>query len=148
MVDPALSEVPELHEQNAQAWSDVEYDFQSELVPNLWYLFHLSIHLLACSLIVKLMDPWGCEVESAVVVSKFEDDFTASRQDFEKLSDSAEYLAVLERKLKAVRSKNKVVENLSAYRADCINRLMRDGCDLDPVIGDTEAEKLLQDKEN
>ncbi|XP_028166226.1 uncharacterized protein LOC114357013 isoform X2 [Ostrinia furnacalis] len=90
------------------------------------------------------MDPWGCEVESAVVESKFEDNFTPS-QGFTKLSDSAQYLAVLERKLQVVRSQNKVLENLSAYREDCINRLMRDGCDLDPVIGDTEAEKLLQE---
>lgn len=100
---------------------------------------------MAFSLTVKLMDPWGSEVETAVVVPKFEDDFTGASQQFEKLSDSAEYLAVLERKLKAVRSKSKVVEDLSAYRADCINRLLRDGCDLDPVIGDTEAEKLLQE---
>ncbi|KAG6447492.1 hypothetical protein O3G_MSEX005022 [Manduca sexta] len=90
------------------------------------------------------MDPWGTEVEKSTVVSAFEDNFEPA-PEFEKLSDSEEYLAVLERKLKAVRSKNKVVENLSAYRADCIDRLLREGCDLDPVIGDTEAEKLLQE---
>lgn len=54
---------------------------------------------------------------------------------------------ITERKLKAVQNKNKVVENLSAYREDCLNRLMRDGCDLDPVIGDTDSEKLIQDQE-
>ncbi|CAK1587252.1 unnamed protein product [Parnassius mnemosyne] len=92
------------------------------------------------------MDPWGSEVKSGSVVSEFEDNFTSADADgFQKLSDSAEYLAILERKLKAVRSKNKVLENLAAYRADCIDRLMRDGCDLDPVIGDTESDKLLQD---
>ncbi|KAL0822040.1 hypothetical protein ABMA28_005412 [Loxostege sticticalis] len=90
------------------------------------------------------MDPWGCKVESSVAVSEFEDNFKPS-QESTKLADSAEYLAVLERKLQVVRSKNKVLENLSAYREDCINRLLRDGCDLDPVIGDTEAEKLLQE---
>ncbi|KPI99783.1 PREDICTED: uncharacterized protein LOC106126821 isoform X2 [Papilio xuthus] len=90
------------------------------------------------------MDPWGCEVVSESKVSAFEDNFKPS-EVFEKLSDSAEYLAILERKLKAVRSKNKVVENLAAYRADCLNRLLREGCDLDPVIGDTEDEKLLQE---
>lgn len=57
------------------------------------------------------------------------------------------YFFITERKLKAVRNKNKVVDNLSAYREDCLNRLMRDGCDLDPVIGDTDNEKLLQDQE-
>lgn len=40
------------------------------------------------------MDPWGCEVESAVAVSKFEDDF-APPQEPEKLADSEEYLAIL-----------------------------------------------------
>lgn len=57
------------------------------------------------------------------------------------------FLLLTERKLKAIRKKNKVVENLAAYRADCIHRLMREGCDLDPVIGDTEDEKLLQDEQ-
>ncbi|XP_011561477.3 uncharacterized protein LOC105391658 [Plutella xylostella] len=91
------------------------------------------------------MDPWGNNTEkSAVADPKFEDDFSPE-SSFAKLSDSAEYLAALERKLKSVRSKNKVLDNLSAYRADCIERLMRDGCDLDPVIGDTESEKLLQE---
>lgn len=55
------------------------------------------------------------------------------------------FFSFSERKLKAIKSKNKVVENLAAYRADCIDRLMREGCDLDPVIGDTEDEKLLQE---
>lgn len=93
------------------------------------------------------MDPWGSEVKHSEPVSEFEDNFKPSTQS-EKLADSAEYLAVLERKLKAVRSKNKVLENLSAYREDCINRLMRDGCDLDPVIGDTETLRLLQEPES
>ncbi|XP_068617654.1 uncharacterized protein [Battus philenor] len=90
------------------------------------------------------MDPWGCEVVEVTEVPEFEDNFTPAAE-VEKLSDSAEYIAILEKKLKAVRSKNKVVENLAAYRADCITRLMREGCDLDPVIGDTESEKLLKD---
>ncbi|XP_013195590.2 uncharacterized protein LOC106138848 [Amyelois transitella] len=90
------------------------------------------------------MDPWGDKVQTTAVVSEFEDNFKPEPQ-VEKLSDSAEYLAILERKLKQIRNKNKVVENLSAYRADCIDRLMREGCDLDPVIGDTESEKLLQE---
>ncbi|KAJ0174450.1 hypothetical protein K1T71_009558 [Dendrolimus kikuchii] len=90
------------------------------------------------------MDPWGNGKASIAAVTQFEDNFEPAKE-FEKLADSDEYLAVLERKLKAVRSKNKVVENLSAYREDCLNRLMRDGCDLDPVIGDTEAEKLLDE---
>ncbi|XP_049876455.1 uncharacterized protein LOC126374046 [Pectinophora gossypiella] len=91
------------------------------------------------------MDPWGSEVvETAEVAPEFEDNFKPAVES-EKLADSAEYLAILERKLKAVRNKSKVVENLSAYREDCLNRLMRDGCDLDPVIGDTEGEKLLQE---
>lgn len=89
------------------------------------------------------MDPWGSEVGNKGIISNFEDNFQPST---EKLADSPQYLALLERKLKAVRSKNKVVENLSAYRADCIGRLLREGCDLDPVIGDTEADKLLEDK--
>ncbi|XP_059054858.1 uncharacterized protein LOC131848916 [Achroia grisella] len=89
------------------------------------------------------MDPWGGEVKTEVI-SKFEDNFEPV-QDSVKLSDSAEYLAILERKLKQIKKKNKVVENLAAYRADCIDRLMREGCDLDPVIGDTEEEKLLQE---
>lgn len=55
------------------------------------------------------------------------------------------FFHITERKLKAVQSKNKVLENLTAYRADCIERLMREGCDLDPVIGDTDEEKLLQE---
>ncbi|CAG9788911.1 unnamed protein product [Diatraea saccharalis] len=42
------------------------------------------------------MDPWGSEVKAAVVESKFEDDFTSLSQNFVKLSDSAEYLAILE----------------------------------------------------
>lgn len=55
------------------------------------------------------------------------------------------FYKIAEKKLKSVRSKSKVVENLSAYRADCIERLMRDGCNLDPVIGDQDQEKLLQE---
>ncbi|CAK1555539.1 unnamed protein product [Leptosia nina] len=90
------------------------------------------------------MDPWGCEINKIEVTSEFEDNFKPE-QGFEKLSDSADYLAVLERKLKALKKKNKVVENLSAYRADCIDRLLREGCDLEPVIGDTESEKLIQE---
>uniref|UniRef100_A0A2A4K8T9 Uncharacterized protein n=1 Tax=Heliothis virescens TaxID=7102 RepID=A0A2A4K8T9_HELVI len=90
------------------------------------------------------MDPWGSEVDNSEVVSEFEDNFQPTSVS-EKLSDSEQYLAILERKLKAIKSKNKVVDNLAAYRADCIDRLMRDGCDLDPVIGDTEDEKLLQE---
>lgn len=89
------------------------------------------------------MDPWGCEIADSTIVSEFEDDFKPEKSD--KLADSAEYLAILERKLLALKKKNKVVENLAAYRADCIDRLMREGCDLDPVIGDTESEKLLQE---
>ncbi|CAG4982209.1 unnamed protein product [Colias eurytheme] len=91
-----------------------------------------------------LMDPWGCEVHQTEAPSEFEDNFKPSHE-FEKLSDSSEYLAILEKKLQALRKKNKVVENLAAYRADCIDRLLREGCDLDPVIGDTDSEKLLQD---
>ncbi|KAJ8715276.1 hypothetical protein PYW08_005257 [Mythimna loreyi] len=90
------------------------------------------------------MDPWGSEVINSEVVSEFEDNFQPTTES-EKLSDSEQYLAILERKLKAIKSKNKVVENLAAYRADCIDRLMREGCDLDPVVGDTEDEKLLQE---
>ncbi|KAJ8712555.1 hypothetical protein PYW07_005397 [Mythimna separata] len=90
------------------------------------------------------MDPWGSEVINSEVVSEFEDNFKPTSES-EKLSDSEQYLAILERKLKAIKSKNKVVENLAAYRADCIDRLMREGCDLDPVVGDTEDEKLLQE---
>lgn len=90
------------------------------------------------------MDPWGSEIGKSEVQSEFEDNFKPTSVS-EKLSDSEQYLAILERKLKAVKSKNKVVENLAAYRADCIDRLMREGCDLDPVIGDTENEKLLQE---
>lgn len=92
------------------------------------------------------MDPWGSEVKNSVAAPEFEDNFEPTC-DFEKLSDSEQYLAVLERKLKAIRKKNKVVDNLAAYRADCIDRLMREGCDLDPVIGDTEEEKLLPDQQ-
>lgn len=93
------------------------------------------------------MDPWGSEIAEETVVSpKFEDDFTPA-QDSGKLSDSAEYLAILERKLKSIRAKNKVVEKLAAYRADCIDRLMREGCDLDPVIGDTEEDQLIEEEE-
>lgn len=40
------------------------------------------------------MDPWGSEVESAAVESKFEDNFKPTPEP-EKLADSAEYLAVL-----------------------------------------------------
>ncbi|OWR52208.1 hypothetical protein KGM_201016 [Danaus plexippus plexippus] len=90
------------------------------------------------------MDPWGCETISTTVASSFEDNFKPEKP-FDKLEDSEEYLAVLERKLQALRKKNKVVENLAAYRADCIERLMREGCDLEPVVGDTESEKLLED---
>ncbi|KAM3957911.1 uncharacterized protein ACR2FA_008056 isoform 1-T1 [Aphomia sociella] len=91
------------------------------------------------------MDPWGGEIKATVIaVTKFEDNFQPAKEP-PKLSDSAEYLAILERKLQQIKKKNKVVENLAAYRADCIDRLMREGCDLDPVIGDTEEEKLLQD---
>ncbi|KAF9803943.1 hypothetical protein SFRURICE_000481 [Spodoptera frugiperda] len=93
---------------------------------------------------MSLMDPWGSEIGNSEVQSEFEDNFKPTSVS-EKLSDSEQYLAILERKLKAVKSKNKVVENLAAYRADCIDRLMREGCDLDPVIGDTENEKLLQE---
>jgi hypothetical protein len=42
----------------------------------------------------ELMDPWGCIVETSDVVSKFEDDFN-TRQESDKLADSAEYLAIL-----------------------------------------------------
>ncbi|GBP49535.1 hypothetical protein EVAR_45511_1 [Eumeta japonica] len=92
-----------------------------------------------------LMDPWGAQsTERISITEKFEDNFKPE-PIFEKLSDSAEYLAILERKLQAVRSKNKVVENLQAYRADCLERLLRDGCDLEPVVGDTEQEKLLSE---
>ncbi|CAB3234393.1 unnamed protein product [Arctia plantaginis] len=96
--------------------------------------------------VCSLMDPWGSEVQHSDSVPEFEDNFQPTLE-YEKLSDSEQYLAVLERKLKAIRKKNKVVENLAAYRADCIDRLMREGCDLDPVIGDTEDEKLLQDEQ-
>lgn len=89
------------------------------------------------------MDPWGNETKSSPVPSEFEDNFKPEKDD--KLADSAEYIAALERKLRRLRNKNKVVDNLSAYRADCLDRLLREGCDLDPVIGDTESEKLLQD---
>lgn len=41
------------------------------------------------------MDPWGSEiVDTAEVAPKFEDNFTPAVET-EKLSDSAEYLAVL-----------------------------------------------------
>lgn len=56
------------------------------------------------------------------------------------------FFNITERKLKAVKSNNKVLENLSAYREDCINRLMRDGCDLEPVIGNTEGDRLIDEK--
>lgn len=56
------------------------------------------------------------------------------------------FICIPEKKLKSIRAKNKVVENLSAYRADCIERLMREGCDLDPVIGDTEEDRLIEDE--
>lgn len=43
------------------------------------------------------MDPWGSvNVETVPVTSQFEDDFKPSA-NFEKLSDSVEYLAVLGR---------------------------------------------------
>ncbi|CAH2246194.1 uncharacterized protein LOC120630789 isoform X1 [Pararge aegeria] len=90
-----------------------------------------------------LMDPWGCQNINKSTVPEFEDNFKPEKSD--KLADSAEYLAILERKLQKLKNKNKVVDNLAAYRADCIDRLMREGCDLDPVIGDTESEKLLQE---
>ncbi|CAF4878426.1 unnamed protein product [Pieris macdunnoughi] len=90
------------------------------------------------------MDPWGCKISISEVPAEFEDNFKPE-QKFDKLTDSAEYLAVLERKLKALRKKNKVVEDLAAYRADCLDRLLREGCDLDPVIGDTDSEKLIQE---
>ncbi|VVC88629.1 unnamed protein product [Leptidea sinapis] len=92
------------------------------------------------------MDPWGCNKKEIEVAPEFEDNFKLE-SDSEKLSDSAEYLAILERKLQALKKKNKVVDNLAAYRADCIDRLMREGCDLDPVVGDTDLEKLLQERE-
>ncbi|KOB65834.1 Uncharacterized protein OBRU01_22177 [Operophtera brumata] len=91
------------------------------------------------------MDPWCSGVNNEAAGTEFEDDFKPNLET-QKLNDSAEYLALLERKLKAVKSKSKVVENLSAYREDCINRLMRDGCDLDPVIGDTEGDRLIDEK--
>lgn len=91
------------------------------------------------------MDPWGTDVNNSEVAAEFEDNFKPAQKEFEKLADSEQYLAVLERKLKVIRSKNKVLEDLAAYRTDCIERLIRDGCDLDPVIGDTEEEKLLQE---
>lgn len=40
------------------------------------------------------MDPWGNEVNSKEAESKFEDNFEPSAES-QKLSDSAEYLAVL-----------------------------------------------------
>lgn len=106
------------------------------------FLDRRPIHTL--QVLWSLMDPWGSEIGNSEVQSEFEDNFKPTSVS-EKLSDSEQYLAILERKLKAVKSKNKVVENLAAYRADCIDRLMREGCDLDPVIGDTENEKLLQE---
>lgn len=39
------------------------------------------------------MDPWGCQITSAAIVSEFEDNFKPELSD--KLADSAEYLAVL-----------------------------------------------------
>lgn len=41
------------------------------------------------------MDPWGSDIaEKAVISPKFEDDFTPAPES-DKLSDSAEYLAIL-----------------------------------------------------
>lgn len=40
------------------------------------------------------MDPWGDEVKTETVVTNFEDNFEPPKE-IEKLSDSAEYLAIL-----------------------------------------------------
>lgn len=42
----------------------------------------------------SLMDPWGSEVENSDFVPEFEDNFKPTHE-YEKLSDSEQYLAVL-----------------------------------------------------
>lgn len=44
----------------------------------------------------SLMDPWGSNVISVSVRTEFEDNFIPA-SEFEKLSDSAEYIAILGR---------------------------------------------------
>ncbi|KAK7872086.1 hypothetical protein R5R35_004569 [Gryllus longicercus] len=97
------------------------------------------------------MDPWltnGNECQS-VKTSKFEDDFVPC----EKLPDSEEYLATLERKLaklKERQSKKDLVESLEETRKSCMLRLVTEGIagvqedlDLDIPVNNSHASSTL-----
>ncbi|KAL7298257.1 hypothetical protein TKK_0009243 [Trichogramma kaykai] len=103
-------------------------------------------------------DPWTTGVDSAAVEANsstqqdnsFEDSFvdsdnaaaaSADQKDLEKLPDSAQYLARLHSKLKAIQggtSKRDLINSLSVAREECIARLITDGHNLETQ----EAEEL------
>lgn len=91
------------------------------------------------------MDPWATSNNNINESSldSFEDNFKP-KIGFTKLEDTDVYLAILEKRLKSLHTKKNVVEELSAYRADCINRLLQEGSNLDPIIGNDDQTKLIE----
>ncbi|CAH0564165.1 unnamed protein product [Brassicogethes aeneus] len=73
------------------------------------------------------MDPW-ITCQSDVVISEipitlnFEDNFSPSQND--KLPDSEQYLAILEEKLRKIKSDPDVLRQLAEKRESCMQQLM------------------------
>ncbi|KAJ8959113.1 hypothetical protein NQ318_022370 [Aromia moschata] len=72
------------------------------------------------------MDPWStCQANVTlpeIPITKFEDNFTPNISD--KLPDHEEYLAILEAKLKKLKSDPSVVAQLAAKREACMRDLL------------------------
>lgn len=83
-------------------------------------------------------NPWkssnGIEVETKeeIVPQQFEDNFTSgekpisSTSSFQPLPDSELYLESLEKKLRKLKSNQKILDQLKSKREDCISNLLRD----------------------
>lgn len=87
---------------------------------------------------MSLADPWSCtdnELQRSTAsntdcVLQFEDNFAPSRSDFPsqqtRLPDSEDYLALLERKLKKLKSHPTVLQQLAERREACMQHLLND----------------------
>ncbi|KAL5284748.1 hypothetical protein ACFFRR_006827 [Megaselia abdita] len=69
--------------------------------------------------------------EKEIVPQQFEDNFTVKDKDtvsskFQPLPDSQEYLQNLEKKLRKLKSNQKILDQLKSKREDCISNLLRD----------------------
>lgn len=78
-------------------------------------------------------NPWLSSIDSdgvaiekeEIVPQKFEDNFSGVTS-FERLPDSDEYLQNLEKKLKKLKSNQKILDQLKSKREDCMSNLLRD----------------------